>query len=265
MGAIGASQGQSWPRGRQLARHLLAGALLNGVYLCTSWWAIERRMPAGVMSLLGALQPLAVATGSVLFLQERLSARAWAGLCVGLIGVVLVLAPLLGRSLGAPVPASVAAGAVASILAMSAGVMIQRSALSRDGLAVSSAVQNGGGALVALLATATLGDYRWDNSPTLWLAIAWSVLMLSAGALSLLVWMTRAGGATRVSLLLLLAPPLTALETWLLFGERLLGLQMLGFAVALAGVLLARTSSQRSALLSLAALRRRVSTRPRPQ
>jgi len=44
-----------------LALHLPAGALLNGFYLCMSWRAIGEGMPAGVMALLGALQPLVVA------------------------------------------------------------------------------------------------------------------------------------------------------------------------------------------------------------
>jgi drug/metabolite transporter (DMT)-like permease len=232
---------ERWPRGRQLGLHLLAGMLLNGIYLCVSWWAVEQGMPAGIMSLLGALQPLVVAVGSFLFLGERLHGRAWAGLGVGLAGVALVLVPLLGRGLGVPVPIYVVIAAATSIIAMAAGTMIQRGSLSRDGIRVSGAVQNSGGLIVALIATVAQGDYRWDNSLPLWLGLAWAVLMLSAAALSLLVWMTRHQGATRVSALLLLVPPLAAIEARLLFGEHLLNIQLVGFALALGGVLLARS------------------------
>jgi drug/metabolite transporter (DMT)-like permease len=235
---------ERWPRGRQLGLHVIAGVLLNGIYLCTSWWAVGKGMPAGIMSLLGALQPLVVAVGSFLFLGERLHGRSWAGLGIGLAGVALVLAPLLGRGLGVPVPAYVVLGAMASILAMAAGTMVQRGSLAQDGIRVSGAVQNGGGMLVAILATAVQGDYRWDNSLTLWLGLAWSVLMLSAAALSLLVWMTRHQGATRVSALLLLVPPLAAIEARILFGEHLLDIQLLGFGLALGGVLLARSQAK---------------------
>ncbi|HRH75304.1 MAG TPA: EamA family transporter [Zoogloea sp.] len=123
---------------------------------------------------------------------------------------------------------------------MAAGTMIQSGSLAQDDIRVSSAVQNVGGALVASLATITWGDYKWDNSLPLWLALGWSVLMLSAAALSLLVWMTRHQGATRVSVLLLLVPPLAAIEARVLFGEHLSTLQLLGFVLALGGVLLAR-------------------------
>ena len=231
---------EHWPRGRRLGLHLLAGGLLNGVYLCASWWSVQHGMPAGVMALLGALQPLVVAVGSFLFLRERLPARAWSGLGIGLAGVVLVLAPLLDAGLSRTVPAHVVAMAAGAIVAMAAGTMIQSGSLAQDGIWVSSAVQNLGGTLVAALATVAQGDLRWDNAPALWLSLLWSVLMLSAAALSLLVWMTRHQGATRVSVLLLLVPPLAAIEARFLFGEHLSAVQLLGFALALGGVLLAR-------------------------
>ena len=240
MGGAAWAAGDRFPRGKQLGLHLLAGGLLNGVYLCASWWAVQRGMPAGVMALLGALQPLVVAVGAFLFLGERLPGRAWAGLGIGLVGVGLVLAPLLDVGLSRAVPVYVVGIAAGSIVAMAAGTMIQSSSLARDGIWVSSAVQNLGGTFVALLATLAQGDTRWDNSPALWLSLAWSVLMLSAAALSLLVWMTRHQGATRVSALLLLVPPLAAVEARFLFGEHLSAPQLLGFALALGGVLLAR-------------------------
>lgn len=242
MGGAALAVREHWPRGRRLALHLVAGGLLNGVYLCTSWWAVGQGMPAGVMALLGALQPLVVAVGAFLFLGERLPRQGWIGLGIGLAGVVLVLAPLLGAGLGRPMPFLVVFGAVAAILAMAAGTMIQSSSLAQDGIRASSAVQNLGGAAIALVATLGQGDYRWDGSVSLWLGLGWSVLMLSAAALSLLVWMTRHQGATRVSVLLLLVPPLAALESRFLFGEHLTSLQLVGFALALGGVLLARTA-----------------------
>jgi drug/metabolite transporter (DMT)-like permease len=41
-------------------------------------------------------------------------------------------------------------------------------------------------------------------------------------------------------MLLLLVPPLAAIEAWLLFGERLGPVQLIGFGLALGGVLLGR-------------------------
>lgn len=239
-GLAALSMRQILPNGRALIVHLVAGALLNGVYLCGSWWAIAEGMPAGIMALLGALQPLVVAVGAFVLLNERLVLRAWAGLAIGLFGVILVLFPLLEKGASVSVAGTAIMLAVFSIIAMSAGTMIQGGSIARDKLCVAGAVQNAGGTLVAILTLSLNGEARWDNSVTLWLALGWSVLGLSIVAVSLLVWMTRHQGATRVSLLLLLIPPVTALEARVLFDERLTVLQIVGFALALGGVLLSR-------------------------
>jgi drug/metabolite transporter (DMT)-like permease len=97
---------------------------------------------------------------------------------------------------------------------------------------------------VAIVATLAIGQYHWDDTPILWAGLAWSVLALSAAGLSLLVWMVRHQGATRVSVLLLLVPMLAAIEAWALFGEKLGPIQIAGFALALGGVLLARARTK---------------------
>lgn len=240
LGAAAASRGETLPGGRRLVLHLVAGALLNGVYLCTSWWAIQRGMPAGVMALLGALQPLVVAVASFGLLGERFGWSVWTGQIVGLAGVVLVLGPLIGGKGYASVPMVVLVGAILSVFAMAAGTMIQSRSISGDPIRMAGAVQNMGGLAVATVAMLAQGDFHWDGALELWLGLGWSVLGLSIGALSLLVRMTRRQGATHVSALLLLVPPLAAIQAWLIFGERLLPVQLVGFAVALGGVLLAR-------------------------
>lgn len=235
---------QAMPRGRRLGLHLVAGAMLHGVYLTVSWWAVQHGMPAGVMALLGSLQPLMVAVASVLFLGERLAGRAWIGLAIAIGGVACVLAPAIERSGAGSISLLPAVAAMVAVLGMTGGTLIQRGSIAGDGIAISSAVQNGGGALVAIAATLLIGDMRWDNAPLLWAGLAWSVLGLSAAGLTLLVWLVRHQGPTRPSMLLLLVPPLAAIEAWLLFGEQLGPVQIVGFALALGGVLLGRSQGK---------------------
>ncbi len=241
MGAAALHARQAMPRGRRLALHLAAGAMLHGVYLTLSWWAVDKGMPAGIMALLGALQPLMVAVASVIFLREHLPARAWMGLGVAIVGVGCVLAPAIERSGAGAVGILPAIAALLSIMGMAAGTLIQRGAIAGDGILISGAVQNAGGALIAIAAALLMGEARWDNAPMLWMGLGWSVFGLSAAGLSLLVWLVRHQGPTRMSMLLLLVPPLAAVEAWLIFGERLGPIQLAGFALALGGVLLGRS------------------------
>lgn len=233
---------QALPRGRRLASHLAAGAMLHGLYLTLSWWAVHRGMPAGIMALLGALQPLMVAAASVAFLGDRLPGRAWGGLAIAIAGVACVLMPAIERSGTGSIAIGPAVAGLIAVLMMAGGTLIQRGAIAGDGIVISGAVQNAGGALVAIAATLLVGDYRWDGAPALWLGLGWSTLVLSVGGLSLLVWLVRHQGPTRMSMLLLLVPPLAAVEAWLLFGERLGPVQLIGFALALGGVMLGRST-----------------------
>ncbi|SAK54748.1 multidrug DMT transporter permease [Caballeronia temeraria] len=238
-----------WPKGRDIGRHLFAGALLQGVYLGAGYWAVAQGMSVGIMALLGALQPLLTAAIAARLFGERLSMRAWSGLVLGLAGVALVLAPKIMAS-GAHV-AQASSGhapqwlvvtiAVLAVVAITAGTLYQKTSLARADIRSASAVQNAGAAVVALVLVLALGEHRFIASTTTWLSLAWGVVMLSGVATTLLVWMVRRGDASRATALLFLAPPLAALESYLAFGETLDAMQLAGFGVALAGVLLARS------------------------
>jgi drug/metabolite transporter (DMT)-like permease len=233
-----------WPKPAHAMRHLFAGALLQGVYLGAGYWAVAQGMAAGIMALLGALQPLLTAAIAARLFDERLSARAWSGLVLGLAGVALVLAPKIAASgaLHGSAPAwLVVSVALLAIVAITAGTLYQKTSLASADLRSASALQNAGAALVAMTLALSLGEHRFISSPTTWLALAWGIVMLSGVAATLLVWMVRRGAASRATALMFLAPPLAALEGYLAFGERLDIVQLAGFAMALAGVLLARS------------------------
>ncbi|MGF6572954.1 EamA-like transporter family protein [Paraburkholderia fungorum] len=236
----------AWPTGRDLGKHLLAGALLQGVYLGAGYWAVAQGMSAGVMALLGALQPLATAAVAAPLFGERLSRRGWTGMALGLAGVVLVLEPRL--TVAAPVAQHghapgwlVVLISIVAVIAITAGTLFQKTSLAKADIRTASAVQNFGAAIVAAVLAMALGEHRWIASTTLWASLAWGIVMLSGISVTLLVWMVRRGDAARATALMFLAPPLAALEGYVGFGEMLLPVQIGGFVLALVGVLLARS------------------------
>ena len=232
-----------WPRGaRRIALHLLAGALMSGLYLGPGWWAMSQGLAAGVMALVGALQPLFTALISVLLLRQRLPARAWAGQVLGFGGVALVLWPRLAASAGTPLAPAVVLVAIGAIVALTVGSMVQKHPLAAGDLRSVSCVQNLGAVSVLVLMALVFGEPRWDNSPLLWGYLAYAVLLLSVGGATLLIWLMRHGEATRTAALLLIVPPLTALQSWAILGETLVALQVLGFALTIVGVALVRRS-----------------------
>jgi drug/metabolite transporter (DMT)-like permease len=129
-----------------------------------------------------------------------------------------------------------------AIAALTFGTLAQKR-LADDDLSVASCVQNLGAVLVAGLAVWVAGAARWDGSALLWGLLAWSVLVTSVLAQGLLMWMMRRSEATHVTALLLLVPPVAALFAYAVFHETLTWLQLAGFALALAGVVLARRAA----------------------
>ena len=232
--------GVRWPRGRTVWRHTLAGVLLNGLYLGPSYWAVAHGLPAAVMALLGSLQPLLVALAARAFLGETVLGRTWLGLLIGVGGAALVIGPRLAAGDGSIGPPLVVAVSLSGIFSMTAGTLLQKTSMAGVDLRASSAVQNFGGAAATAVLALLLGESHWATGLPQWASLGWAVLVLSGMGTTLLVWMVRNGNATRASALLLLVPPLVAVETFFLFGETLTFVQMLGFAVTLGGVWLAR-------------------------
>ena len=66
--------------------------------------------------------------------------------------------------------------------------------------------------------------------------MAWSVLALSVGAISLMFTLMQRGAATRVASLFYLVPLVTVLLAWALFDERFTPRAGGGLAVAAVGV-----------------------------
>ena len=241
MGVAALAGGAAWPRGRAAGPHLLAGALMQGLYLCASYWAIARGMAAGVMSLLGALQPLFTALFVAVAMQATLGPRTWSGLLIGFAGVGLVLAPKLATGGAGSVTLLTVGAALLSVVAVTAGALVQKWLAATD-LRSAASVQNLGGAAVAILVALLAGTGQWDGTVILWGALAWAVLVPSVVGTTLLMWMMRHGEATKVTALILLVPPLAALQAFFWFHETLSPIQFVGFALALGGVLLARTA-----------------------
>ena len=92
------------------------------------------------------------------------------------------------------------------------------------------------------------------NGPVLF-ALAWLVVILSLGAISLLFVMIRDGQVSRVSTLFFLVPPVTSLLAWLLFDEQLGALALAGMATAALGVALVGWQPRPQSLAPSAELR----------
>ncbi|MEO5734455.1 MAG: DMT family transporter [Rubrivivax sp.] len=240
---------RAWPQGRRQWLHLaVVGVLMHAGYLGGVWSAVRAGMGAGLVALIVGLQPI----GTALWLTGRsrtwgtgleaasaaarihITPRQWVGLCLGLVGLVLVVAHKLGAGQATALNLSLAVLALASI---TAGTLYQKRWVQPCDVRTANTVQ----LMAALAVTAPLAGLEagtFDLHPELIGAMAWSVLVLTLGGSSLLYLMIQRGAATAVASLMYLVPPCTAVLAAWLFREEL-GVAVIGGLVLTAiGVLL---------------------------
>lgn len=227
----------AWPRrASEVAHCAIAGLLMHFVYIGGVFASIERGLPAGVSALITSLQPLLTAIAAGPLLGERVTRWQWLGLVLGLVGSALVVWEK--AELGAAAPLAVACSVIA-LLGMTAGTLWQKRFLGGVDLRSGAATQYLFTA-VAYSACALLFEKMHINwTGDFVIALSWSILAMSVGAVGLLLWLIRRGAATGVAALFYLVPPTTAVMAWLLFDERLGALALAGMAVTVVGVALA--------------------------
>lgn len=220
----------------------IAGILMHGVYLGGVFWAVRHGLPAGLAGLIVGLQPLLTAAMAGTFAGESMDRRHWLGLVVGLAGVAIVLSPKLGEA-GGITPATVGAGLIA-VTAMSAGTVWQKRFVANADLITATLYQYLGGWLFAFPVSLLFESQHFVLNGELIFAMAWLVLVLSLGAIFLLMFLIRQGAIGRVASLFYLVPGVTAVMAWALFGETLTPVQIGGMVVATLGVALATVQSR---------------------
>jgi len=216
----------------------VAGMLMHGVYLGGVFWAIHRGMPAGLSALIVGLQPLITAVMAGKVLGEKILPRHWLGLAIGFVGVVIVLWPKLG-ALGSGITFETLLASLISVVGMSAGTVWQKHSGSNGDLVTGTFWQYVGGAVVVVPAAFLLETREVVVNGELIFALAWLVLVLSIGAIFLLMLMIRDGEMSKVGSLFYLVPAVTAVMAWALFGEHLNFIQIVGMAITTFGVGLA--------------------------
>ena len=201
-------------------------------------------MPDGVIALVTGLQPLFTALLAVPMLKARVEFKHWLGLAIGITGVTLVLLPKLSFApIGGITPLTISL-AVFGTLSIAFGTVYQKKFASGIALSTGGVWQYAGASLIALIITAIIGDYQFDFSLQAWVAMGWAVIVLSVFTILLLVWLINQGAVSKLASMNFLVPGVTALMTYILFGEPLVPLQLIGMVICACAVLVVNRATK---------------------
>jgi probable blue pigment (indigoidine) exporter len=227
---VGLIRQPSRPHGRDWWRTAALAVCNFGAFFPLLIVAVYR-LPGGVAAAAGGLQPLLVAGLSVPLANRRPTPTELAVGAIAAVGVAMVVVRP-----GADIDPIGVLAAVAANVSFAAGVVLtKRWPSSSTGLAATGWQLLVGGALLLPLAIAVEGA---PTALTFTNVAAFAYLTLVATALAFLVWFSGIERlpAAAPPLLGVAAPVTGAVLGWLVLGQSLTSLQLVGFAITLATI-----------------------------
>ncbi len=226
---------------RDFFASLAIGISLHALYLGGVWEAIAQGSPSGIASVVTSLQPVLVSIVAIRVLGETLTSKQVAGLVIGLTGVCLVLAPAFSRTGEMSLTALFLL--ICALFGSTSATLMQKKIGHSIPLLAGTTYQFLIAGLLLGIFSIVSGKTRinWNLESTL--AMAWAVIVTSLVAILILLWMLTRGSAARVSSLLYLVPAMTAIQAFILFGEKLNPQALIGIAATALGVWLVQKKS----------------------
>ncbi|MGM0408655.1 MAG: DMT family transporter [Bacteroidota bacterium] len=240
-----------WISRSAMGYNMVVGFLAHGVWLSCVLLSLEQDVPAGIVALVVALQPLATGAFSGIAVGEPTPFHRWMGLIIGFGGVALTV---LSR-IDFDAPESVFGYLIplGSVIAITVATLIQRKMDIRNTnyhlpLDLTLFYQS----LATALALAIPAIF-WEKLQTRWepefiYTMIWLTVGVSLAAYAFMWRLIERMDATRVASLFYLGPPVTMLMAWIAFGDTLKIMDIAGLAVVFAGVLLTHVKLKKSTL-----------------
>ena len=216
---------------------VIFGLCQNALYLGLNFEAM-RTVDASVAAVVASLLPLVVAGLGRLFLGERLSPLAVAGLVAGFGGVLVIMLARLGHGANLPGLALCFAG----VTALSVATLLVRGASGSGDLWMVVGLQMlvGSAALLPVAWALETWQVTW-TAPLIW-AFLYSVL--APGLAATMIWFVLVGriGATRAATFHFLNPFFGVATAALILGESVTARDLVGVTIIMAGILAVQIS-----------------------
>jgi drug/metabolite transporter (DMT)-like permease len=205
---------------------LLTGAVLLGTYQICYLLALDMKVAPGVMATIMGVQPILTA---VLVERSRSGSRLF-GLSMGLVGLVLVVWQGIGD--GGSL-AGMAFG-VLGMLSMTGGSIMQKR-VTDNPLGTLPVQYLAGTAVCAVFVP--FQPFHFEHSIGFYVPVLYMGLVVSVLATFLLYRLIAQGNLVNVTSLFYLVPGVTAIMDYLIYGNRLGLMSLLGMVLIVVGLM----------------------------
>ena len=242
LGVVVALRRPAWPGRRDLAWIAAVGVVWFGAYNVTLN-AAEQLVDAGTAAMLVNVGPILIALFAGLFLGEGFPPRLVAGSAIAFGGAIVIGLATGGGSADAAVPIGIILCLLAA-LAYAAGVTIQKPILGRVAALQVTWLACCVGALVTLPFLPQLVGELGDAPIS---AAGWLIYLgVFPTAIAFTTWAFALNRTTagRLGSTTYLVPPVAILLAWLILGEVPPVIALLGGALCIGGVIVARSRAR---------------------
>ncbi len=213
----------------------ITGILFHGFYLGGVFFSYSVGLSATLSALIVGLQPVLTNILSGPILKERITFIQWIGILLGFIGTILVI----GYDIGVKIPIIGLAASIVALLGATIATIWQKKITSSLTLSVNNFYQ-AFAASIFLFTISVIFEVPSINFDTRFnLSMGWQIIMVSFGAYAILMYLIKTGTASKTSSLFFLVPPVTAIMAWLVLGEKLSIIDIIGLLICAFGVYIA--------------------------
>ncbi len=213
------------------------------------------RLPVGIALLLEYLAPVLVVVWVRFVRRQSVRSRMWAALALSVAGLAIVAQVWQGLTLdGLGLLAGLGAAASLATYYLSS----ERGMETRDPLSLAAWIFSAAAVFWSVVQPPwTVGWSKLARDvdlpatvdglrAPLWLLVVWIIVLGTVVPYSLVLVALKSLGSARTGLLGMAEPVMAGIVAWLVLGELLTGIQLVGAGLILSGIVLAETARQRS-------------------
>ncbi|WP_270181245.1 DMT family transporter [Alkalihalobacillus sp. CinArs1] len=219
---------------KSVATQALIGLFAQSGYLYCVFLSVENGVSAGTSNLITTLQPIVAAALAGPILNESTSKKQWGGLVLGILGVLFVVYGDLGSSTSVPLWAY--ALSFMAMISLVFATLYEKTLKSSISITDALPIQTLISALFFTIIAVNTGQATPPATTSFWIAVAWVAGLSTIGGYGFYWLNLKLGSITRVSSLLYLTPPVTMVWSYVMFGDRIGFLTIVGMVVCSLGV-----------------------------